>query len=113
MLRETGLRSRIRVSVDGGMKTGRDVAIAALLGGEEYIFGTASLVTSGCVMARQCHKNTCPVGVATQREDLRKRFPGQPEHVINYMTFMAQEMREIMADLGFRTLEEMIGRPSV
>ncbi|MGB9957840.1 glutamate synthase large subunit [Haloferax prahovense] len=113
MLRATGLRSRIRVSVDGGMKTGRDVAVAALLGGEEYIFGTASLVTSGCVMARQCHENTCPVGVATQDENLRRRFPGEPDHVINYMTFIAQELREIMADLGFTSLDEMIGRPSL
>ncbi|MGQ4554665.1 glutamate synthase large subunit [Halobellus sp. GM3] len=113
MLRATGLRSRIRVSTDGGMKTGRDVAVAALLGAEEYIFGTASLVTSGCVMARQCHENTCPVGVATQREDLRNRFPGQPDHVVNYMTFIAQELREIMAELGFRSLDEMIGRPSM
>ncbi|ELY92635.1 glutamate synthase [Natrialba taiwanensis DSM 12281] len=110
MLCATGLRDRIRVSADGGMKTGRDVAVAALLGAEEYVFGTASLVTSGCVMARQCHKNTCPVGVATQREDLRKRFPGEPEHVINYMTFIAQELREIMAELGFETVDEMIGR---
>ncbi|WP_254765763.1 glutamate synthase large subunit [Salinilacihabitans rarus] len=113
MLCATGLRDRIRVSADGGMKTGRDVAVAALLGAEEYVFGTASLVAEGCVMARQCHKNTCPVGVATQREDLRKRFPGEPEHVINYMTFIAQELREIMADLGFRTVEEMIGRVDV
>ncbi|WP_226004321.1 glutamate synthase large subunit [Natrinema salinisoli] len=113
MLCETGLRDRIRVSTDGGMKTGRDVAVAALLGAEEYIFGTASLVTGGCVMARQCHKNTCPVGVATQREDLRKRFPGEPEHVINYMTFIAQELREIMAELGFETVDEMIGQVDV
>ncbi|WP_411968139.1 glutamate synthase large subunit [Haloferax sp. YSSS75] len=113
MLRATGLRSRIRVSVDGGMKTGRDVAIAALLGGEEYIFGTASLVTSGCVMARQCHENTCPVGVATQDENLRRRFPGEPDHVINYMTFIAEELREIMAELGFTSLDEMVGRPSL
>ncbi|MFB6089768.1 MAG: glutamate synthase large subunit [Halobellus sp.] len=113
MLRATDLRSRIRVTVDGGMKTGRDVAVAALLGGEEYVFGTASLVTSGCVMARQCHTNTCPVGVATQRDNLRNRFPGQPDHVINYMTFIAQELREIMADLGFTSLDEMIGRPSL
>ncbi|WP_117592030.1 glutamate synthase large subunit [Haloprofundus halophilus] len=111
MLCATGLRDRIRVSTDGGMKTGRDVAIAALLGAEEYIFGTASLVTAGCVMARQCHENTCPVGVATQNEDLRNRFPGQPDHVINYMTFIAQELREIMAELGFETVDEMIGRP--
>ncbi|MFC6836360.1 glutamate synthase large subunit [Halomarina ordinaria] len=110
MLRHTGLRSRIRVTVDGGLKTGRDVAVAALLGGEEYVFGTSSLVTSGCVMARQCHNNTCPVGVATQDENLRERFPGQPDHVINYMTFIAQELRELMADLGFRTVEEMVGR---
>jgi glutamate synthase (NADPH/NADH) large chain len=110
MLCATDLRSRIRVSVDGGMKTGRDVAIAALLGAEEYVFGTASLVTSGCVMARQCHQNTCPVGVATQRDDLRDRFPGEPQHVINYMTFMAEELREIMAELGFREIDEMVGR---
>jgi glutamate synthase (ferredoxin) len=109
-LQRTGLRDRIRVTVDGGMKTGRDVAVAALLGAEEYVFGTASLVSSGCVMARQCHKNTCPVGVATQREDLRQRFPGEPEHVINYMTFLAQELREYMAELGFETVEEMVGR---
>ncbi|WP_160134193.1 glutamate synthase large subunit [Halococcus salsus] len=112
MLRETRLRSRIRVSTDGGLKTGRDVAVAALLGAEEYIFGTASLVTSGCVMARQCHENTCPVGVATQREELRERFSGEPDHVINYMTFIAQELRELMAELGFTTVEEMVGRPS-
>ncbi len=110
MLRGTDLRSRIRVAVDGGMKTGRDVAIGALLGAEEYVFGTAPLVTSGCVMARQCHENTCPVGVATQDENLRQRFPGEPQHVINYMTFIAEELREIMAELGFRTVEEMIGR---
>ncbi|ARS88409.1 glutamate synthase large subunit [Natrarchaeobaculum aegyptiacum] len=113
MLCQTGLRDRIRVSTDGGLKTGRDVAVAALLGAEEYIFGTASLVAEGCVMARQCHKNTCPVGVATQREDLRKRFPGEPDHVINYMTFIAQELREIMAELGFATVDEMIGQVDV
>ncbi|MFC4358762.1 glutamate synthase large subunit [Halobium salinum] len=113
MLRATGLRDRIRVSADGGLKTGRDVAVAALLGAEEYVFGTASLVTSGCVMARQCHENTCPVGVATQDENLRQRFPGQPDHVVNYMTFIAQELREIMAELGFRSLDEMVGRPAV
>ena len=110
MLCSTGLRSRIRVSVDGGMKTGYDVAIGALLGAEEYVFGTAPLVTSGCVMARQCQDNTCPVGVATQDENLRQRFPGEPQHVINYMTFIAQELREIMAELGFKSVEEMIGR---
>ncbi len=113
MLCATDLRSRIKMTVDGGMKTGRDVAIGALLGAEEYVFGTASLVTSGCVMARQCHQNTCPVGVATQRENLRERFPGEPEHVINYMTFIAQELREIMAELGFTTVEEMVGQVDV
>ncbi|MBV0923621.1 glutamate synthase large subunit [Halomicroarcula limicola] len=113
MLRATGLRSRIKVTADGGMKTGRDVAVAALLGAEGYTFGTASLVTSGCVMARQCHENTCPVGIATQNENLRSRFPGEPQHVINYMTFVAQELREIMAELGFETIEEMIGRVGV
>ncbi|WP_262175796.1 glutamate synthase large subunit [Haloarcula laminariae] len=113
MLRATGLRSRIEVHSDGGMKTGRDVAVAALLGSEGYAFGTASMVTSGCVMARQCHENTCPVGVATQNENLRSRFPGEPEHVINYMTFVAQELREIMAELGFETVDEMIGKASV
>jgi len=113
MLCQTGLRDRIRVTADGGLKTGRDAAIAALLGAEGYVFGTASMVTSGCVMARQCHENTCPVGVATQNEKLRDRFPGQPQHVINYMTFLAQELREIMADLGFRSVDEMVGRPDV
>jgi len=113
MLRATGLRDRIRVTADGGLKTGRDVAVAAALGAEEYVFGTASLVTAGCVMARQCHENTCPVGVATQREDLRQRFPGQPDHVINYMTFIAQELREIMAELGYTEVEEFIGRPDL
>lgn len=110
MLRATGLRSRIRVSTDGGLMTGRDVAVAAMLGAEEYVFGTASLVSSGCVMARVCQTNKCPVGVATQDEDLRKRFPGEPDHVINYMCFMAEELREIMADLGVRTVEELVGR---
>ncbi len=113
MLRATDLRSRIKVSTDGGMKTGRDVAVAAMFGAEGYAFGTASMVTSGCVMARQCHENTCPVGVATQNEKLRARFPGTPENVINYMTFVAQELREIMAELGFESVNEMIGRVDV
>ncbi len=110
MLQATGLRSRIKITTDGGLKTGRDVAVAALLGAEGYVFGTGSLVSEGCVMARQCHENTCPVGVATQREKLRERFPGEPDHVINYMQFIAQELRERMAELGFRTLDAMIGR---
>ena len=110
MLVATGLRDRIRVTTDGGLKTGRDAAIGALLGAEGFAFGTASMVTSGCVMARQCHENTCPVGVATQDEKLRERFPGEPQHVINYMTFVAQELREVMAELGFETVDEMVGQ---
>ena len=92
------------------MRTGRDVAVAALLGADEFGFATAPLIASGCIMMRKCHLNTCPVGVATQDPVLRKRFTGQPEHVINYFFFVAEELREIMASLGFRTVSEMIGR---
>ena len=105
-----GLRGRIAVQVDGGLRTGRDVAIGALLGADEFGFATAPLIAAGCIMMRKCHLNTCPVGVATQDPVLRKRFTGQPEHVINYFFFVAEELREIMAQLGFRTLGEMIGR---
>ncbi|MBM3623701.1 MAG: glutamate synthase large subunit, partial [Alphaproteobacteria bacterium] len=105
-----GLRGRIAVQVDGGLRTGRDVAIGALLGADEFGFATAPLIAAGCIMMRKCHLNTCPVGVATQDPVLRKRFTGQPEHVINYFFFVAEELREIMAKLGFRTLDEMIGR---
>ena len=104
------LRGRIRVETDGQLKTGRDVAVAALLGAEEYGFASAALVASGCIMMRVCHLNTCPVGIATQDPKLRKKFEGKPEHVINMMTFIAEELREIMAELGFRTVDEMIGR---
>ncbi|HKU87469.1 MAG TPA: glutamate synthase-related protein [Casimicrobiaceae bacterium] len=104
------LRGRIAVQVDGQMKTGRDVAIGALLGADEFGFATAPLVVEGCIMMRKCHLNTCPVGVATQDPVLRRRFTGQPEHVVNYFFFVAEELREIMAQLGFRTLDEMIGR---
>ena len=104
-----GLRGRIAVQVDGGLRTGRDVAIGALLGADEFGFATAPLIAAGCIMMRKCHLNTCPVGVATQDPVLRKRFTGQPEHVINYFFFVAEELREIMARLGFRTLNEMIG----
>jgi glutamate synthase (ferredoxin) len=104
------LRSRIYVEADGQMKTGRDVAIAALLGAEEFGFATAPLVVMGCIMMRVCHLNTCPVGVATQDPRLRARFTGDPAHVVNFMRFVAQELREIMAKLGFRTINEMIGR---
>jgi glutamate synthase (ferredoxin) len=110
VLIENGLRGRVRLHADGGFKTGRDIIIAALLGAEEYGFGTSALVAAGCVMARQCHLNTCPVGVATQREDLRAKFPGKPEHVVNFFTFVAQEVRETMAQMGVRRLEQLIGR---
>lgn len=104
------LRSRIVVECDGQLKTGRDVAIACLLGAEEFGFSTAPLVASGCIMMRACHLNTCPVGIATQDPELRKNFKGTPEHVINFMYFVAQELRQIMADLGFKTINEMVGQ---
>ena len=104
------LRSRIVVETDGQLKTGRDVAIAALLGAEEFGFATAPLVSVGCIMMRVCHLNTCPAGVATQDPRLRERFAGKPEHVVNFMRFVATQLREIMAELGFRTLTEMVGR---
>jgi glutamate synthase domain-containing protein 3 len=107
------LRDRIRVQADGQMRTGRDIVIAALLGAEEYGFGTISLVTIGCIMMRKCHLNTCPVGVATQDPRLRARFTGKPEHVVNFMRYVAQDAREIMASLGFRSVEEMVGHVEV
>jgi len=104
------LRSRVVLQTDGQLKTGRDVAIATLLGAEEWGVATAALVVEGCIMMRKCHMNTCPVGVATQDPVLRKRFAGNPDHVVNLFKFLAQELREIMADLGFRTIEEMVGQ---
>ena len=104
------LRNRIVLECDGQLKTGRDVAIACLLGAEEFGFATAPLVASGCIMMRVCHLNTCPVGIATQNPELRKKFKGKPEHVVNYMYFVAQELREIMASLGFKTVNEMVGQ---
>ena len=104
------LRSRIAVETDGQLKTGRDVAVAALLGAEEFGFATAPLVATGCIMMRVCHLNTCPTGVATQDPRLREKFKGKPEHVVNFMRFVAEELREIMAQLGFRTVEDMVGR---
>src|SRR5256885_2501565 len=104
------LRSRIAVQVDGGIRTGRDVVIGALLGADEFGFSTAPLIAAGCIMMRKCHLNTCPVGIATQDPVLRKKFTGQPEHVINFFFFIAEQVREIMADMGFRTVAEMIGR---
>jgi glutamate synthase (ferredoxin) len=105
-----GLRDSLRVRTDGGLKTGRDVVIAALLGAEEFGFGTSALVALACVMARQCHLNTCPVGVATQREDLRRKFPKEPDRLVNYMHFVAQHVRELLAQLGFRAISEIVGR---
>ena len=104
------LRGRIVVQIDGQMKTGRDVVIAALLGAEEFGFATAPLVVSGCIMMRVCHLNTCPVGVATQDPELRKKFTGKPEYIVNFFRFLAEEVRELMAELGFRTIDEMVGR---
>jgi glutamate synthase domain-containing protein 3 len=107
------LRDRIVVQVDGQLKTGRDVVIAALLGAEEFGFATAALVVSGCIMMRVCHLNTCPVGIATQDPELRKQFAGRPEFVENYFRFVAEDVRELMAGLGFRTIDEMVGRSDV
>ncbi|MCM3567607.1 glutamate synthase large subunit [Neobacillus mesonae] len=105
-----GLRDRVVLEADGKLMTGRDVVIAALLGAEEFGFATSALVVLGCVLVRQCHLNTCPVGIATQDPELRKKFLGKPEHVVNFMQFIAQDVREIMAELGFRTINEMVGR---
>ena len=105
-----GLRGRTSLQVDGGFRTGRDVIIGALLGADEFGFATAPLIASGCIMMRKCHLNTCPVGIATQNPDLRKKFTGTPEHVINYFFFVAEEVRSLMAELGFKTFNEMIGR---
>ena len=104
------LRGRIAVQVDGGLRTGRDIVVGALLGADEFGFSTAALIAAGCIMMRKCHLNTCPVGVATQDPELRKRFTGEPDHVVNFVSFLAEEVREIMAGLGFRSMREMIGR---
>jgi glutamate synthase (ferredoxin) len=105
-----GLRDRVTLRVDGGLKTGRDVALAALLGADEYGFGTAALVAIGCIMARQCHLDTCPVGIATQRQALRAKFPGTPEHVVSFMLFVAEQVRHVLAEIGARGLDEIVGR---
>jgi glutamate synthase (ferredoxin) len=110
MLVENGLRERVRLRVDGGLKTGRDVVVAAMLGAEAFGFGTAALVATGCAMIRQCHLNTCPVGIATQRPDLRAKYAGEPEHVIRFMTYLAQHVRMILAQLGATSLDEVVGR---
>src|SRR5690606_5717400 len=105
-----GLRSRVALEVDGGLRTGRDVVIGALLGADQFGFSTAPLIAAGCVMMRKCHLNTCPVGVATQDPVLRKRFKGTPEHVINFFFYVAEEVREILAGMGYRKLEDIIGQ---
>ena len=112
-LLKNNLRSRVVLQTDGKLMTGRDVAIATLLGAEEYGFSTSALIVEGCIMMRKCHLNTCPVGIATQNPELRKLFTGNPDHVVNFFTFVASELREIMADLGFRTVNEMVGQSQV
>jgi glutamate synthase domain-containing protein 2/glutamate synthase domain-containing protein 1/glutamate synthase domain-containing protein 3 len=110
VLRLNGLRGRVRLRTDGGLKTGRDIVVAAMLGADEFGFGTAALIALGCDMARQCHLDTCPTGIATQREDLRRKFTGKPEQVVTFLRFIAEEVREILAALGFRRLDDVIGR---
>jgi glutamate synthase (ferredoxin) len=110
VLMENKLRGRVVLRVDGGFKNGWDVLMGALMGGEEYGFGTIAMIAEGCIMARICHTNNCPVGVATQKEELRKRFSGMPEHVVNFFYFVAQEVRSLLARLGYRSLSEVIGR---
>ena len=105
-----GLREKVRVETDGKLMSGRDVAIAAMLGAEEFGFATAPLVTMGCIMMRVCNLDTCPAGVATQNPELRKRFAGKPEYVVNFMRFIAEDLREHMARLGVRTVDELVGR---
>ena len=104
------LRNKVVLRTDGGLKTGRDVVMAAMLGADEYGIGTSSLIAMGCIMVRQCHSNTCPVGVCTQRDDLRAKFEGTPEKVVQLFTHLAEEVREILASLGFVSLQEVIGR---
>ena len=109
-LLNNNLRDRVTIRVDGGIRTGRDVAIAAMMGAEEFGFGTIAMIAEGCVMARVCHLNTCPVGVTSQKEELRKKFPGTPEHVVNFFEFVAEEVRQLMAHLGYAKFEDLIGR---
>ena len=108
-----GLRDRVVLETDGKLMTGRDVVMAAILGAEEFGFATAPLVVMGCVMMRVCHLDTCPVGIATQNPELREKFTGKADHVVNFMRFIAEEVREIMAELGFRTMDEMVGRTDI
>ena len=108
-----GLRTRITLRTDGGLATGRDVVMAAMLGADEFSFGTSAMIAEGCIMARVCHKNTCPVGVATQDPELRAKFEGTPEMVINFMSAIAEEVRELLGQLGYRSLDEVIGHPEL
>jgi glutamate synthase (ferredoxin) len=110
MLVMSGLRGRVRLRADGGLRTGRDVVVAALLGADQFSFGTAALIAEGCVMARACHLNTCPTGIATQKEELRAKFDASPEHLMTFLLYVAEEVREVLADLGLRSLDEAIGR---
>merc|ERR1712161_71593 len=112
-LYDNNLRDRVILRVDGGIRTGRDVVVASLLGGEEVGFGTIAMIAEGCVMARVCHLNTCPVGVTSQKEQLRKKFPGTPEHVVAFFNFVAEEVRELMAHLGYSKFEDLIGRADI
>ncbi|MEA1915347.1 MAG: glutamate synthase large subunit [Campylobacterota bacterium] len=109
-LTKNGLRGRVVLQTDGQLRTGRDIAIATLLGAEEWGIATSALIVEGCIMMRKCHLNTCPVGIATQDKDLRAKYTGKPEHIINYIKFLAQDLREVMANLGFKTIDEMVGR---
>merc|ERR1712157_289764 len=109
-LMNNNLRDRVVLRVDGGIRTGRDVVISAMLGGEEFGFGTIAMISEGCVMARVCHLNTCPTGVTSQKEQLRLKFPGTPEHVVNFFEFVAEEVRQLMAHLGYSKFEDIIGR---
>eukprot|EP00180_Rhodochaete_pulchella_P001923 Plantae.Rhodophyta-Rhodochaete_pulchella.ctg28990.p1 GENE.Plantae.Rhodophyta-Rhodochaete_pulchella.ctg28990~~Plantae.Rhodophyta-Rhodochaete_pulchella.ctg28990.p1 ORF type:complete len:991 (+),score=71.06 Plantae.Rhodophyta-Rhodochaete_pulchella.ctg28990:1868-4840(+) len=113
VLVENNLRDRVLLRVDGGLRTGLDIIMAALMGAEEFGFGTVAMIATGCIMARICHTNSCPVGVATQREDLRSRFPGVPENLVNFFMFVAEEIREILAKLGYRKLEDIIGKNNI
>ena len=112
-LLNNGLRKRVTLRVDGGLKSGWDVVMAAAMGAEEYGFGTIAMIAEGCIMARVCHTNKCPVGITTQNEALRKRFPGTPDNVVTFFGYVAEETRHIMAELGVRSLDEIIGKPGL
>jgi len=109
-LQENQLRDRVTLRVDGGLRGGWEIVMAAILGADEFGFGSIAMIAEGCVMARVCHLNSCPVGVATQRDDLRARFKGTPEHVVDFFFFMAQEVRETLAKLGYKSIDEIIGQ---